>query len=361
MLAIDLLKAYGLKPKPGAWYFTLSDEPGWITVHPHGEGTKGQPVLLEKRTGEILGGLGGKFNGKHISALPQQGRNEEHGAQALITWYNKTQKGKTGGGNTTQVAPRQSTNNTSHALATHAKLSAAVTALESKGIKIDTLKFSNMPLDVQLYHVQRAGDLLNKYPKLAAFINNKKLTITADVLKSTTNGLCKGFTITLNHKNVGDEDKYVKETRRLIDKGWYTDSSDDYLKTRTLTHEFGHAVHNALISDILSNRVDELLSFVNKNLNKSKFRYFNINPLPVVQDFYDYKLKEFQTEIIKIAQTKVKRTSQKTIMNQFMSEYGRSKPAEFFAESFANLHCGRPNVLGEAMGDFLTKEFAKWK
>lgn len=101
MLAIDLLKAYGLKPKPGAWYFTLSDEPGWITVHPHGEGTKGQPVLLEKRTGEILGGLGGKFNGKHISALPQHGTHEEHGAQALITWYNKTQKGKTATGGAT--------------------------------------------------------------------------------------------------------------------------------------------------------------------------------------------------------------------------------------------------------------------
>lgn len=98
MLAIDLLKAYGLKPKPGAWFFTLSDEPGWITVHPHGEGTKGQPVLLEKRTGEILGGLGGKFNGQHISALPQHGAHEEHGAQALITWYNKTQKGKTATG-----------------------------------------------------------------------------------------------------------------------------------------------------------------------------------------------------------------------------------------------------------------------
>lgn len=98
MFAIDLLKAYGLKPKPGAWYFTLSDEPGWITVHPNGEGTKGQPVLLEKRTGEILGGLGGKFNGQHISALPQHGAHEEHGAQALITWYNKTQKGKTATG-----------------------------------------------------------------------------------------------------------------------------------------------------------------------------------------------------------------------------------------------------------------------
>lgn len=108
MLAIDLLKAYGLKPKPGAWYFTLSDEPGWITVHPNGEGTKGQPVLLEKRTGEILGGLGGKFNGQHISALPEHGAHEEHGAQALITWYNKTQKGKAPTGGTTAKTPESS-------------------------------------------------------------------------------------------------------------------------------------------------------------------------------------------------------------------------------------------------------------
>ena len=262
MLAIDLLKAYGLKPKPGAWYFTLSDEPGWITVHPNGEGTKGQPVLLEKRTGEILGGLGGKFNGKHISALPQQGRNEEHGAQSVIEWYNKTQKGKTatGGSTTPQVTKKQPTNNTSKALETHAKLSAAVTTLGNRGVKIDTLRFSNMPLDVQLYHVQRAENLLNKYPKLATFIKDRKLTITADVLEPETNGMCKGFTITLNHKNVGDENKYVKSTRNLIDEGWYTDSSDEYLKTRTLTHEFGHAVHNALISDIIQNRVDELLN-----------------------------------------------------------------------------------------------------
>lgn len=46
----------------------MSDgEVGWITVHPHGPGTKGVPVKLDKETGEILAGMGGKFNGKHIS------------------------------------------------------------------------------------------------------------------------------------------------------------------------------------------------------------------------------------------------------------------------------------------------------
>ena len=50
------------------------DDPEWITVHPNGKGynsngdkIKGQPMLVESSTGEVLGGMGGKFNGKHIS------------------------------------------------------------------------------------------------------------------------------------------------------------------------------------------------------------------------------------------------------------------------------------------------------
>lgn len=93
MFAIDLLKLYGIKRTGTGRCIFTKDEVGWITVHPNGKGTKGQPVKIEKRTGEILGGLGGKFNGEHISALPEHGRHEEHGAQALIKWYNSTQKG----------------------------------------------------------------------------------------------------------------------------------------------------------------------------------------------------------------------------------------------------------------------------
>ena len=43
------------------------DEPKWITVHPNGKENKGRPALLDSETGEVLGGMGGKFNGKHIS------------------------------------------------------------------------------------------------------------------------------------------------------------------------------------------------------------------------------------------------------------------------------------------------------
>ena len=52
-----------------------SDEPKWITVHPHGKGAinkngediKGTHVLIESETGEVLAGMGGKYNKRHIS------------------------------------------------------------------------------------------------------------------------------------------------------------------------------------------------------------------------------------------------------------------------------------------------------
>ena len=64
------------------------DEPKWITVHPNGQENKGRPALLDSETGEVLGGMGGKFNGKHISAVPQHGKNEQMGAQMRVNAKN---------------------------------------------------------------------------------------------------------------------------------------------------------------------------------------------------------------------------------------------------------------------------------
>ena len=51
------------------------DAAKWITVHPGGKGMKadgsgqkgGTPVLIDEETGQVLGGMGGKFTGQHIS------------------------------------------------------------------------------------------------------------------------------------------------------------------------------------------------------------------------------------------------------------------------------------------------------
>lgn len=61
-----------------------NDDAKWITVHPNGKENTGRPALLDSETGEVLGGMGGKFNGKHISAVPQHGKNEQMGAQMRV-------------------------------------------------------------------------------------------------------------------------------------------------------------------------------------------------------------------------------------------------------------------------------------
>ena len=65
-----------------------NDDAKWITVHPNGKENKGRPALLDSETGEVLGGMGGKFNGKHISAVPQHGKNEQMGAQMYVNARN---------------------------------------------------------------------------------------------------------------------------------------------------------------------------------------------------------------------------------------------------------------------------------
>lgn len=75
------------------------DAAQWITVHPNGKGInakgdkiKGRPCLIDSETGEILGGAGGKFTGRHISAMAQKGANEQPGAQMQITARNPKHK-----------------------------------------------------------------------------------------------------------------------------------------------------------------------------------------------------------------------------------------------------------------------------
>lgn len=82
------------------------DDPKWITVHPNGKENKGQPALLDSETGEVLGGMGGKFNGKHISSVPEHGKHEQMGAQMRVNAKNHKADLMNG-----QTIPFQSVNN----------------------------------------------------------------------------------------------------------------------------------------------------------------------------------------------------------------------------------------------------------
>ena len=84
-------RAFRLGMAWGRGVSMAQDDAQWITVHPNGKGAnangdpiKGRPVLIDSDTGEILGGAGGKFTGRHISAMPKGGKHEQPGAQMVI-------------------------------------------------------------------------------------------------------------------------------------------------------------------------------------------------------------------------------------------------------------------------------------
>lgn len=84
-------RAFALGYVYGHGVLMAQDDAQWITVHPNGKGAnangdpiKGRPVLIDSDTGEILGGAGGKFTGRHISAMPKGGKHEQPGAQMVI-------------------------------------------------------------------------------------------------------------------------------------------------------------------------------------------------------------------------------------------------------------------------------------
>lgn len=89
--AREIGRAFALGYVYGHGVLMAQDEAQWITVHPNGKGAnangepiKGRPVLIDSDTGEILGGAGGKFTGRHISAMPKGGKHEQPGAQMVI-------------------------------------------------------------------------------------------------------------------------------------------------------------------------------------------------------------------------------------------------------------------------------------
>ena len=54
----------------------------WITLHPNGEGTKGQPVRLDENTGKINAGLNGEHNGETLEEAFGKGKPAAQGKSA---------------------------------------------------------------------------------------------------------------------------------------------------------------------------------------------------------------------------------------------------------------------------------------
>ena len=123
--------------------------------------------------------------------------------------------------------------------------------------------------------------------------------------------------------------KFFKTTKYHLDtvmqarkKGHFMPFDDDYALQYCFTHEYGHALEGYYVRHVL-NRID-----------------------------YDSAYSEIEDEIFKIAE-KIDPDNDPMI---YMSDYAQTNSKEFFAEVFANSQCGKPNVLGQAMNEWLRKK-----
>lgn len=133
------------------------------------------------------------------------------------------------------------------------------------------------------------------------------------------------------------DERNLRELRdKALKSNWCMPCSKENASTYTIAHEAGHIVHNVLVSKLMK---DNAISVWD------------------ISSFRKKTLLSFKKKILEHAKKETGLKTQKEIMEKYLSQYGRTNTAEFFAECFANLHSGEPNPLGRAIGKFLDEEF----
>lgn len=484
------------------------DADKWITVHPNGKDDKGTPVKLDADTGEVKAGMGGKFNGKHISAVGQGGRNEQVGAQAKIdraralangwkpqekpkepekakkrsemtpeeleadnnvfnyvgkqySWFQPSDEfmvhisrrngfngnfritmAKTGrdldighiegfiegrDGNyfdpdmsnaelkeklkpvidsvlksrekyvdledmfddfarkqniernrkaveeaekkkkeakerffANKKATYDAYEKQSEERANHYKKAMGLIS-DKNSFAYKKVRLGSLGVGIDLSHTKLDPDLMGKNYDMLYSLFNEYPEALSYFRKGTGNLVTSGSGVAAMeyNGNMHFNPAYYKDPLRIIqaskncrESGWWMPFSDEYLETWSVCHEFGHLIHNTLITDEYEQIKYENIAGAGDSLYGMKYVHTKNRKA------YDRCVNELNKEILKIAQkqSKMKVTE---IKSKFMSEYGKKNPCEFFAEAFANAHCGQPNVIGEAMLVFLKEKFGK--
>lgn len=123
-----------------------------------------------------------------------------------------------------------------------------------------------------------------------------------------------------------DKDFIINKTKEMVNYKWSMPCSEKNYDIYAMTHEFGHTL--------------EMRMFKNKYPNGN-----NIG--------YSYFCSDVKNDIIDIALKSA--TEDEALMA--ISQYGNSpKTQEFFAEAFANMELGKPNIIGKAMKKYLERE-----
>ena len=150
----------------------------------------------------------------------------------------------------------------------------------------------------------------------------------------------------------------VKMEKRSSELKWSMPCAEDQYKYYTITHEYGHMVQNNVIQNRMT--TEKLNEFVDE-WKKSFKNVWGKDPtdeqIKEREALWRYRQvvgqrQKMKQELI----SEAKKIDAKSTIKRDMSDYGKSKDGEFFAEAFANAFCGAPNTMGKAMLKWLEKE-----
>lgn len=182
--------------------------------------------------------------------------------------------------------------------------------------------------------------LLKKYPKVGKYIQQRGLTFggsnktNAIAYTSYTRDLSK-IGIYLEKPYYSNLKQHTDTITKGVNKGNFMSCTDKYIDKYALTHEYGHVVETYLLNEYNINNPVEYKTALSSQYNWSKYKEKVYNNI--------------RKNIIDIA---IKNNANFDINTQ-LSNYGKTSPAEFFAECFANMECGKPNELGKALKEYL--------
>jgi len=199
---------------------------------------------------------------------------------------------------------------------------------------------------------QRLIELTNKFPKIQRYIEENDVILGAyysnnDEIARTQGSMLTGNKmqkIALNKKYYIDYDRLISEEKENILTNWSMPCDEKYFNVYTLTHEYGHMIHNILMKDYVEKNIDEF--------NKFKDRLYKADISRQTDMIKKYQLKIIEGYMQEVKEIAL-RKDPKFLWKTYLSDYGKTNYAEAFAEAFANSQCGKSNVLGDAMSEFL--------
>lgn len=203
--------------------------------------------------------------------------------------------------------------------------------LQSLGVNVDLSALKKPIRDANLAEVLQ---VVNDNPKLAKHIEKHGLSLGTN-LSGVANGATRfsmipgSIEVKLSSKLLHDVTAVKMSVAAQEKSGFKMPAADKEALHYTASHEFGHVLEVVALYE----RTQGL-------------------PTWAVGDEFKRQAKLIRKEVIACAKEIDKKVNFRNY-TKYLSEYGRKDEFEFFAECHANMRCGKPNVLGQALKKWL--------